>query len=141
MSSRKPSLETVEQQIKTIFEEKTSSIQEKIEKLTALHSTSGEIAVLKIENAIEDVFGEELRRLNSIREENIEKVDIRDIEALKDGFAVLFSTIDNTLQWNPEKQSSMEGVINRASLRAMLIDPSVSIKTKEKIMNNWEDYM
>ncbi len=126
------------------------SIEKKIIQLTQIHEevekdseqySNVELATSCVDNAIEDVFGSELRRLNAIREKNLEEVDLKDIETLKDGYALLFKLIDSTLSWNPEKQQSLEGVINRASLRAMLIDPAVSIKTKKDIMNNWEDYM
>lgn len=96
--------------------------------------------LLNLENAIEDQFGIEIRRLNSIREKNLEVVQLKDISELKDGYAQLFNTIDNTFSWNAERHDSMYGVINRASLRAMMIDPEVSIKTKQEIMDHWDDY-
>ena len=126
------------------------STDEKISKLNNLHDeVKGDseqnldikMAVIHIDNAIEEIFGSELRRLNAIRERNLETVNLDDIELLKDGFALLFKLIDNILSWNPEKQASLEGVINRASLRAMMIDPAVSVKTKQEIMDNWEEYM
>jgi len=118
--------------------------EEKVFELTRLHhqlSGEDEQTVLLVDGGIEDVFGQELRRLNAIRERNLETVSMADIEELKQGFALLFSLIDETLDWNPERKSSLEGVINRASLRAMLIDPAVSIKTKDEIMRNWEEFM
>ena len=43
-----------------------------------------------IEDAIEDIFSREIRRLNNIRERNLEEVSMEDIEDLKAGFAILF---------------------------------------------------
>lgn len=97
--------------------------------------------LLNLENAIEDQFGIEIRRLNAIREKNLEVVQLKDISELKEGYAQLFETIENTFSWNAERHESMYGVINRASLRAMMIDPDVSIKTKQEIMDHWEDYL
>lgn len=94
-----------------------------------------------VEEAIENLIGAKLRELDEIRERNLEEVNFDDIDLLKDGFALLFSLIENILEWNPTERHSVEGVINRASLRAMMIDPRVSVKTKQEIMDNWEQYM
>ncbi|MCY3413913.1 MAG: hypothetical protein INQ03_19885 [Candidatus Heimdallarchaeota archaeon] len=104
------------------------SLEQKIESLEVIRN---ELNTLEIENAIEDVLGEYIRLAST------EEV----IEEQKKIFARLFDVIDHTLSWNEELQQSMYGVINRASLRAMLKDPEVSVKTKEEIMNNWEDFM
>ncbi|MHA1910624.1 MAG: hypothetical protein ACTSYA_02910 [Candidatus Kariarchaeaceae archaeon] len=103
-------------------------IENKIKQLEALVTDDDNIAV---ENAIEDLIGELVREANS--EEIIDKQ--------KKLFERLFNIIDETFQWNPIKQDSLYGVINRASLRALLNDPEVSVKTKRQIMDNWEDYM
>ena len=96
---------------------------------------------LILENAIEEQFDIEIRRLNAIRENNLDVVHLEDIVELKKGFSQLFDSIENTLSWNADRHQSMYGAINRASLRAMMIDPEVSVKTKQEIMDNWDDYL
>ena len=123
------------------------SPSEKIEKLNSIKKQLNNCNIEKdeyteiLENSIEDIFLLKLRVLNEIRDQNMEFVKLHDIGLLKDGFNMLFNLIDSTLQWNPEMQNSLEGIINRASLRAMLIDPQVSVKQKNEIMDNWEDFM
>ena len=122
------------------------SLKEKIVKLNELHNilAQGEASkslFFHLESCIEDLLESQIRILNEIRERNVEIVKLSDIDDLKDGYRDLFDIIDSTLQWNSNKQSSLEGVINRGSLRAMLIDPQVSIKTKQEIMDNWEDFL
>jgi hypothetical protein len=98
-------------------------------------------SVEKLENAIEDQFGVELRRLNALREKNLECVKKEDIEELKNGYKQLFDSIETTFHWSSSRHESMYGVINRASLRAMMIDPEVSVRTKQEIMDRWEEFM
>jgi len=134
--------------IQTIFSDENSSPLQKIERLTALFkknetkSKSDTDAVqTAIENAIEEVFGQEIRRLNEIREKNLKQYNLQEIEELKTGYAQLFTALERTLQWNPDQHESLYGIVNRASLRAMMVDPRVSVKTKKEIIDNWEDYM
>ncbi|MFX0093284.1 MAG: hypothetical protein ACFFBD_16130 [Candidatus Hodarchaeota archaeon] len=143
-------INTLKNKISVIVHNKQLSTEEKIRQLNHVHEEiekhskrylNADLAKTHVDNAIEAVFGSELRRLNAIREQNLERVNLDDIEILKDGYALLFRLIDNTLSWNPEKKNNLEGVINRASLRAMLIDPAVSVKTKQDIMDKWEDFM
>ena len=124
------------------------SYDQKIMQLTDLYKKSqakgdsvAESLVNRLENAIEDAFGEELRRLNAIRERCLEGGSMDDIKEMKKGFGRLFELIDLTFGWNATRHQSMYGVINRGSLRAMMVDPEVSVVQKREIMDHWEDYM
>jgi hypothetical protein len=116
-------MKTIEEILKLDLE-----TEEKVKQLETLVTNDDNFAV---ENAIEDLIGEMIRAANE------EKI----IDKQKKLFERLFNIIDETFQWNPSKQDSLYGVINRASLRTMLNDPEVSVKTKQQIMDNWEDYM
>ena len=134
----------ISEQIRQIVDDPSPPFGNKIRALTGLWSDLlGSTDRERIESAIEDCFGEELRRLNIIRESLLDatSVEFTQVDQLKEGFAGLFDAIDGTLSWNPEKHQSLYGVINRASLRAMLVDPRVSVAQKREIMDNWEQYM
>jgi len=137
----KEKIAEIEHKPKEEFEPKIAALTDWRAAHTALCEEKAPEVNLLLDRTIEDWFGLELRRLNAIREQNLETVSIAAIQALKRGYTGLFSAIDATLSWNPELKYSIEGVINRASLRAMLIDPEVSVKEKEDIMNRWEEFM
>ncbi len=138
------SKQEIRDRIQGILENEQFGPEKKILELTRLRLRGGcdsKEHGEQVDNAIEEVFAQLLRRLNGIREANQEWVALEDLEELKAGFAQLFSLIDDTLDWNPGMKTSLRGVINRASLRCMLIDPEVSVKTKQEILDNWDDFM
>ena len=136
--------EKLRTQTGTILRSQELCLDEKLCRLNQLHSElelqeAQEEATVDI--AIEELFVDELRRLNAIRERNMASVDSSEIRELKMGFNHLFRAIEGTLDWAPEKKSSLEGVINRATLRAMLVDPAVPVDTKEELMDKWDDFL
>jgi hypothetical protein len=87
--------------------------------------------ILQIELAIEDIICEMIRISN----------ETDTIEDQKEILKRLYVIAEDTLKWNTEKKESLYGVVERASMRAMLKDPEVSDKEKAEIRQIWADYL
>ncbi len=87
--------------------------------------------ILQIELAIEDIICEMIRRTS----------EMDTLEEQKEVLKRLYVIVEDTLHWNHEKKESLYGVVERASMRAMLKDPEVSDKEKAEIRQIWADYL
>ena len=117
------------------------SVEEKVDALEKLYhdeikaETSDDLLpgdnILQIELAIEDIICEMIRRSS----------EMDDLEEQKEILKRLYVIVEDTLQWNTEKKESLYGVVERASMRAMLNDPEISEKEKAEIRQIWADYL
>lgn len=87
--------------------------------------------ILQIELAIEDIVCGMIRI----------SAEMDSMEDRKEILKRLYVIVEDTLQWNSQKKESLYGVVERASMRAMLKDPEVSDKEKAEIRQIWADYL
>ncbi len=138
--ARKTEVSSIRARGREIEDDPELEPEEKIERLNALHKelsgSDNSLVEMLVDNAIENVFGQVIRKAAQFPVETI-----GDIDEQKKLFAMLNRMIDNTWDWNAEKKVMMKGVIRRATFRAMMKDPRVSIKLKREIMDRWEEFM